>query len=70
MRSASQLYNCISGISVGSTSVASVAAITCSTVTPGPVSSSVARPSGKEMTAISLTSKSMQRDEVSGSVQY
>ena len=49
-------YAGICGISLGSTRLAAVAATTCSTVTPGAVSISVALPSAKVMTAISLTS--------------
>src|SRR5215467_14690188 len=47
-------------------SVASVAAATCSTVMPGAVSISVARPFGNAITASSLTTRSTHRIEVSG----
>jgi len=47
-------------------SSASVAASTCSTVTPGAVSRRVARPSGKPITASSVTTRSTGRSEVSG----
>ena len=47
-------YSCISEILPDTTSFVSVAATTCSTETPGPVSSKVARPSGNAITAISL----------------
>ena len=49
-------------------SSASVLARTCSTVTPGAVSKSLALPSGKSITASSLTTKLTGRAEVSGSV--
>ena len=48
-------------------SSASVASRTCATVTPGAVSSSVARPPGKPITASSVTTRSTGRTEVSGS---
>src|SRR5918993_894361 len=47
-------------------SSASVAATTSSTVTPSAVSSSVARPSGKPITASSVTTRLTGRSEVSG----
>ena len=52
---------CIGGIFSGSTSFASVAATTCSTETTAPVSMSVARPPGKPITAISITTRSTER---------
>ena len=44
-----------------------MAATTCSTLTPGAVSISVARPPGKPITASSVTTRSADRAEVSGS---
>src|SRR6516225_291764 len=58
----------ICGTVEGTTSFASVAASTSWTSTPGAVSSKVARPSGKPMTASSVTSRWIVREEVSGSV--
>ena len=52
------------------TSVASVAAITCSTDTPGAVSIKVALPSGNAITAISVTTRSTGRKEVSGRLHW
>src|ERR1700722_7690089 len=59
-------YSGISDTSGGTTSSASVAAITCSTVTPGAVSRSVATPPGNAMTASSVTTRSTGRIDVSG----
>ena len=53
----------------GIASSASVAATTCATDTPGAVSSNVARPLGNPITAISLTTRSTGRTDVSGRVQ-
>ena len=53
-----------------STSSASVAAVTCAIDIPGPVSSSVARPSGNAITAISVTTRSTGRVDVIGSVHF
>ena len=58
----------ISGTLSGTTSSASVTSSTCCTDTPGAVSINVARPPGNAITASSLTSRSIGRADVSGSV--
>src|SRR5262249_7157255 len=63
---ASQIF--ISGTGSGIAGSASVPARTSPTVTPGAVSSSVALPSGKPITAMSVTTRFTGRVEVSGSV--
>src|SRR3954462_9263421 len=59
-------YSFISGTLSGTVSSASVTASTSATLTPGAVSCSVALPPGKAMTAISVTTRSTGRTEVSG----
>src|ERR1700737_3618208 len=56
----------ISGTVVGTNRSASVTAITSATVTPGAVSCSVILPPEKPITAISVTTRSIGREEVSG----
>jgi hypothetical protein len=60
----------ISGTLSGMNRSASVTAMTSATVTPGAVSCSVILPPGKPITAISVTTKSTGRKEVSGRAHF
>src|SRR5947209_13130283 len=62
-----RFHNFISAVRSCSTRSAAVAETTSAVETPGAVSNSVARPPGKPITAISVTRRSIERTEVSGS---
>ena len=64
------IHTGISRIVLGRTSSALVAATTWAVEIPGPVSSRVARPSRKAITANSVTTKSTGRVDVIGSVHF
>jgi hypothetical protein len=60
------IHNGIAGTCAGTKSGASVASMTWALETPGAVSTSVALPSGKAITASSVTTKSIGRVDVIG----
>ena len=60
----------ISGTLAGMNKSASVTAMTSATVTPGAVSCSVILPPEKPITAISVTTRSTGREDVSGSAHF